>query len=615
MDELLPYYERELAFLRGHSAEFAKKYPKIAGRLQLTGDVGEDPHVERLIESFAFLSSRVHKRIDDDFPELTESLLNVLYPHYLRPFPACSIAKFVLADAGAQLSTSTVLPRGTVLNTRPVKGVPCKFRTAYEVDFVPVNLTQVGYQSNAMLPEGTPRFDNVSSVFSLTFELTSAQAKWEKLKKNYLRLHIDGEASQVAAIRSALCSRVVGVWLQDQEHGAWKKAAKQSIKQVGFEEEESLLDFDERSQPAYRFLTEFFAFSEKFNFVDVPLPRDNIIEGCKKITLHFALSGYRSDSNESALLETATPKNLLLFCTPIVNLFEQKADPIRITHRKAKYPVLPDGRKAFGYQVYAVEKVFRVLQTAHGEQVQEFHPFFSLTHEQLTRDGEDAGRYWSLERNAAVEQVSPGYESEISIVDIDFDPSMAATETLSIVVKATNRDLPSMLSISNIGGDLFMEGGSVAKEVSMLRKPTQPAKFEQNRGALWRLVSHLSLNHLSLFGSGVQAIKELLRLYDLRKSSSNSRLVDGLIDIEYASTSTFLSGKPYPSFVRGVSIKLTVEEDNFVGSGLHLFVSVLDHFFALYVQVNSFTQLTVVSNRTNEELLKCPPRNGNSALL
>ena len=104
MDELLPHYERELAFLRAHAGEFAKRYPKIAGRLQLSGDVGEDPHVERLIESFALLSSRIHKRLDDDFPLFTETFLDVLYPHYLRPFPSCSIARFDVGGGAAQMS-------------------------------------------------------------------------------------------------------------------------------------------------------------------------------------------------------------------------------------------------------------------------------------------------------------------------------------------------------------------------------------------------------------------------------------------------------------------------------------------------------------------------------
>jgi len=140
MDELLPHYERELAFLRGQSGEFARRYPKIAGRLQLSGDVGEDPHVERLIESFALLASRIHKRLDDDFPLFTESFLEVLYPHYLRPFPSCAIAHFHVADASGQMSKASVLPRGTVLKSRPVRGVPCTFRTAYDVTLAPITV-------------------------------------------------------------------------------------------------------------------------------------------------------------------------------------------------------------------------------------------------------------------------------------------------------------------------------------------------------------------------------------------------------------------------------------------------------------------------------------------
>src|SRR3954471_4299036 len=123
MDELLPHYERELAFLRADAKAFAQRYPKIAGRLQLAAGVADDPHVERLIQSFALLAARAHKRLDDDFPLVTESLLDVLYPHYLRPFPACSIAQFDISSVAGQMSAPVVIDRGTMLNARPVRGV------------------------------------------------------------------------------------------------------------------------------------------------------------------------------------------------------------------------------------------------------------------------------------------------------------------------------------------------------------------------------------------------------------------------------------------------------------------------------------------------------------
>jgi type VI secretion system protein ImpG len=615
MDELLPYYERELAFLRGHAGDFARRYPKIAGRLQLTGDVGEDPHVERLIESFALLTSRVHKRLDDDFPLFTESFLEVLYPHYLRPFPSCAIACFDSADTAGQMSRSSVLPRGTLLKSRPVRGVPCTFRTAYDVALAPLSLGSAEFGGAVQAPSGTLLPKGGTSVLSIQLQVSGAQATWKSLGLDRVRLYVDGEASQVSAVREALHGKVLGVLLQMNERGPWSALADCRPAVVGFSDQEALIDVDARSQPAYRHLTEFFAFPDKFNFIDLPLPLDKLQGAGPRITLHYVMAGIRSDSDEAHLLETLTEKNLRLFCTPVVNLFQQRADPIRWTRKGQSAAVLPDARKAFGFEVFSIEKVYRVLQTPQGESIDEFYPFYSLQHDELLGGGEGRRRYWTTHCDEEVARHSPGYECELSIVDIDFDPATPQTETLSIEVKATNRNLPNLLAVGNPGGDLFMTGGSLASEIRLLRKPTPTLRFERGRGALWRLISHLSLNHLSLTAGGLEAIKEMLRLYDLPRSQTNRSMLDGLIGIEYRPATAYLPGQPFSTFVRGTEVRLSVDEKCYVGSGLRLFAQVLDRFFGLYTHVNSFIQLKLISARTQEELIACDRRTGCHPLL
>ena len=420
----------------------------------------------------------------------------------------------------------------------------------------------------------------------------------------------------MSALREALCGRVLGVLAQTAPVGPWALAPAAALpRAVGFAEAEALIDFDARSHPAYRLLTEYFAFPDKFNFLDLPLPGAVLATTARSVTLHCAMSGLRSDSDDARLLETLSAKNLLLGCTPVVNLFAQKADPIRVTHASTAYPVLPDGRRTFGYEVYSIDKVYRVQQTSQGETIDEFKPLYSLQHDELLRDGETAGRYWVAHRDDMLAEQSPGYETELSIVDINADPAAPQTDTLSINLKATNRDLPHLLTVGNAGGDLFMEGGGLAREIRMLRKPTLSHRFERGRGTLWRLVSHLSLNHLSLSGGGIDALRELLRLYDLPRSATNSRQLAGLVAVEYRPASACLPGNPFATFVRGTEIRLSVDEQNFVGSGLRLFAQVLDQFFGLYVNANSFTQLKLLSARTQEELIACPRRSGDSPLL
>ena len=630
MDELLPHYERELAFLREDVKGFAARYPKVAGRLQLASGIAEDPHVERLIQSFALLAARVHKRLDDDFPLVTESLLDVLYPHYLRPFPSCSIAQFDLGSAAGQMSAAGIVPRGTLLNTRAVRGVACKFRTAYPLALAPVRVATASYRNTIAAPEGTRVPSSATSAISIQLELTSPRASWAVVGER-LRVYLDGEPSQVSALREALCEKVVAVMLQTTPHGPWSagpRAERPSL--VGFGDDEALIDYDERSHPAYRLLTEYFAFPDKFNFIDLPLPLasvpgllpvgDEVTARPSRITLHLVLSGLRSDSDQARLLESISADSFALGCTPVVNLFKQNADPIRVTHTAARYPVVVDARKAFAYEVYSIDRVFRVKQTPHGESVDEFRPFFSLYHDDLLGEGDELGerppgRYWHVQRDEMLADVSPGYEVEMSIVDVDFEPTAPQVDTLSLQVTTTNRDLPSHLSFGTPGGDLFIEGGSVAREIRMLRKPTSTHRIERGRGSLWRLVSHLSLNHLSLSGRGVEALKEMLRLYDLPQDAANRRQVDGVVSIDFVPATAWLAGEPFATFVRGTEVRLVVDEESYVGTGLHLFASMLDRFFGLYVHINSFTKLTLISARTRQPLITCPPRNGATALV
>jgi type VI secretion system protein ImpG len=628
MDELLPSYERELAFLREEAKGFAQRYPKIAGRLQLAGGVAEDPHIERLVQSFALLSARVHKRLDDDFPLVTESLLDVLYPHYLRPFPACSVAQFDMGSNAGQMSAPVTIPRATVLTARQVRGVASKFRTSYPVQLAPVKIRSVAYRHSVTAPQGTRLPSTATSVISVQLELLSSQINFDALGGK-LRVYLDGEPSQVSLLREALCQRVVAVMTQVEPHAPWAGPHAERPDLVGFADEEALIPYDERSHSAYRLLSEYFSFPAKFNFIDLPIPqlaRLSRREGAEQavghpfLTLHFVLSGIRSDSDQARLLETVSERNLALGCTPIVNLFPVSADPIRVTHASTQYPVVVDARRAFGYEVYSIDKVFRVKQTPHGESIDEFKPFFSLHHGDLVTDEDEVrtdlpGRYWHAHRDDGIADLSPGYELQMSIVDANFAPASPQTDTLSLQVTATNRNLPSLLGIGSAGGDLFMEGGSIAREIRMLRKPTTRHSLDRGRGNLWRLVSHLSLNHLSLSGRGVEALKEMLHLYDLPQDAANRLQIDGIASIEFRPATAWLQGEPFATFVRGTEIRLEVDEDHYIGTGLSLFAAMLDRFFALYVHINSFTQLTVTSSRSKQALFTCPPRNGATALV
>jgi type VI secretion system protein ImpG len=613
MEQLLPYYERELGYLRRNLRDFAERYPKIAGRLLISGEVCEDPHIERMIESFALLNSRIAKRLDDDYPEFTEALFEVLYPHYLRPFPSCSIAHMDVASAAAQQTGASTIPRGTQLNTRPVRGAACTFRTVYPVSVAPLALSEASFSSIIRCPEAVRLPGGAGAGLRLTIAATGAQAPGQ-LQLQRLRVFIDGEPSFCAALRDALFMRTAAAWAEGDRSGRWVPLDAVPLHTAGFDDEDALIDFPARSHPAYRLLTEYFCFPEKFNFFDIDLNllATSVPPGTRSLTLHLALSGLRADSNTARMLETLSTNNLLLGCTPVVNLFRQKGEPIRLTHTSASYPVLADARRAFAYEVQAIDSVSLVRQTPQGETVIAYQPFYSLKHAQAP---ESSGHYWAMRRDETLIDKSPGFETQITIVDVDFDPAAVETDTLNLELTCTNRDLPSQLAYGQSGGDLFLEGGSSVKTVSFLRKPTPSWRFEHGRGTHWRLISHLSLNHLSLSADGIDAFREMLALYDLPRSASSQRQIAGIVGIEQKAASAWLPGNPFTCLVRGVEVRLTIDEEAFVGSGIHAFAHLVERFLALYVHANSFTRLTIVSHKTGEELLACLPKSGDSSLL
>lgn len=611
MEDLLPYYERELAFLRHYSRDFSRRYPKIAGRLLMAGDNSEDPHVERLIEAFALLSARISKKLEDDYPEFTESLLDVLYPHYLRPFPACSIAYFDIGAAAAKLTAPVTIPRGTELLSRPVRGVRCRFRSAYDVTLSPLAVTHARFLSVAQAPAGVRLPAKACAQISLSFALGGQLPNISSLELDKVRLFVDGESSLSAMLRDVLMLNTDRVFVEDAAGGRWQQLPENPLSCVGMSDDEALIETPKRSHPAYRLLTEYFAFPDKFGFFDLDLAPIAARAG-REFTLHFIVKDITSDSMTARLMDGVSATNFKLGCTPVVNLFQQASEPIHVSHTQSQYPVLADARRAWAHEVHSIDQVACVRKTEQGESVTEYRPFYSLRH------GEMAGKtehYWVASRNESVAQHNPGYEMQLSMVDAHLDTITPASDVLSCDLTCSNRDLPANLAYGIQGGDLVMEGGSVARSIALLRKPSHSYRFEKGRGSQWRLISHLSLNHVSLVEGGASSLREMLRLYDLPHSAISAAQIDGIVGLEHEAATLWLTGKPLASLARGTDIRLLIDVSHFVGSGIHAFSQVMDRFFALYVQANSFTRLTLVSHQSGKELIKCPARSGESILV
>lgn len=606
MEKLLPYYERELGTLRRSCREFAERYPRIANELLMAGEACKDPHIERMIQSFALLTARIAKRLDDDYPQFTESLLETLYPHYLRTFPSVSIAKI---DAGQEKGIVSI-PRGTMLRSVQVQGVRCQFRTVYEVAVAPLAIVQARFEALIGAPTAIRLAAGVSSSISITINATSLIGL-EQLDVRRLRVFLDGEPSFCAALRDTLFLRAGSAYLSIADDGAWTALDTVPIEAAGFAEEDALIPAGARSHPAYRLLTEYFAFPEKCNFLDLDLSHilPLLPNKCERFTLHLALKNIRADSNLARGLATLSAANLVLNCTPLVNLFKCSAVPVSITETAPDYALLADAAHPEAYEIHTVESARLVSGTGQSTTVKELYPFYSTRHGQGT-----ASDYWITRRDELLADTSPGYEVRIALVDGDLEPLPSEARTLSAELTCSNRDLPAALSYGLPGGDLYMVGALEKAPVRLLRKPTASLRFDSGRGAHWRLISHLSLNHRALSGLGVEEFRKMLTLYDMPASPITQRQIQGVLALQYKVIMAWIPGTPCASLMPGIEVRMTLDEEAFTGSGIHAFAQVIDRFLALYGQINVFSQLIVLSKHNGEELLRCPPRSGNQNL-
>lgn len=603
-DDLLTYYERELSFMRQMGAEFAAKYPKIAARLLLEADKSEDPHVERLIQAFAFLAARVHRKIDDEFPEITEALLNVLYPHYLSPVPSMSIARFVLDPDQGVLTSGYRIERGATLYTQPVGGTPCRFRTCYPLTLWPIEVASAGLDS---LDRFGPAPKSAAAVIRLELRCLGG-AKFTGLQLDRLRFFLQGESSLAYGLYELLFNNACEVRfraLGGQKDQKPTVLSSRCFRAVGFDPEEGMLPYTARSFLGYRLLQDYFAFPEKFLFFDL----------CE---MDRAVAAGFGDGMEVLIFLDRVPRmeqpvvkeTFQLGCAPIVNLFDQIAEPIRLDHAQTEYRVIPDVRRQNATEVYSVDAV--TTTSPELEEPIQFQPFYSFKHA-VSREQQKT--FWYASRRPSPRKGDSGTEVYLSLVDLDFQPSLPAVETLTIHTTCTNRDLPGKLPFGGEHGDFELEGAAPLSRIRCLRKPTETLRPALRRGAQWRLISHLSLNYLSLCEGGRNALQEILKLYDFSDSSVIQQQIAGITHLTSRQVVGRPASMPWNGFCRGLEVTVQFDEEKFVGSGVFLFASVLEKFLGLYTSLNSFTQLIATTQQREGPLKKWPPRAGEQILL
>jgi type VI secretion system protein ImpG len=581
------YYQDELSFLRVMGREFALAHPEAA---HLLSESESDPDVERLLEGFAFLTGRIRQKLDDEFPELTHSLMNLLFPHYLRPIPPISLVEF--SPIQGMLRQTNRIAKGTEVASVPVDGTSCRFRTCFDVDLHPLRI------ESAMLQ--TPVGNRTELKLSLAMEPGFSLSRSEI---GTLRFYLAGESGKLLYYN--LCRNVEKIRVRPVVAG---KPADDifldpdSVRPAGFAREESLLPYPRTSFDGYRLLQEYFSFPEKFLFVDLAgLESIRHRLGSDRLEIGFIFSRSLDGSVK------ASNDNIRLYCAPVVNLSRTESDPVLINQERTEYRIRPAGNNSQHFEIYSVDSATGWVQgTSEKREYPPFHSFRSGR----TASGRGDVFYDTRLRNAVAGE---GTDVYVSFVNREQMTAVPPTETVAFDLTCTNRILAEKLRIGDI--KLATDSSPAFARFQNITRVTRGIRPPLEGDLPWRLLSHLALNSTSL--ASVPAFRGVLELYNFhslenqQSGRANQLHLDGIVEIESAAEDLLYKGVP----IRGMTTRLGLKESHFDGDGdMFLFASIVNEFLALYVSLNSFSRL-IVSGVEKGETLQWPTRIGHRIVL
>ncbi|HEX9749799.1 MAG TPA: type VI secretion system baseplate subunit TssF [candidate division Zixibacteria bacterium] len=561
------YYQDELSYLRAMGREFAGAHPQLAPML---AEAGTDPDVERLLEGFAFLTGRIRQRLDSELPELTHALVDLLWPHYLRPVPAMSILQF---EAAATLQETQIIKRGTSIESAPVEGTRCRFRTTADVRLYPFRISDVKLD----VP--------LSKAASLTVTFAvGEQVNMSGLDLGPLRLFLHGDAQPVGLLYLWLCRHVQSVTLQSGSQSASLPVS--AVVPAGFDDAEALLPYPSESFAAYRLLQEFFALPERYHFIDIvdlrPLAQ---MESVRDFSFVVTF-----DENPPGELRIGRDM-IRAGCTPIVNLQGMRSAPVTVDHERTEYRLRADASDPDHFEVFSVDKVLGWTKGTLKER--EYKRFFSFSHVPGT-EGADGDPYYNVRLRPA--SVGAGTDVYLSFVAESESGVMPPTETVAADLTCTNRNLPAKLHPGEINvptsqSPAFATFNNITRVTPSVAPPLEGR-------LLWHLVAHQSLNYLSL--ADVNSLRAMLGMYnfpalsDRQAARTGRQRLEGITRVKAAPDDMIRHGAAH----RGIAVDLEMDEESFAGEGdMYLFASVLNRFFGQYATINAFTRLSVRGTR------------------
>ena len=614
---LLEYYNRELHYLRAMGSEFAEQYPKVAARLGMRGIEIEDPYVERLLEGFAFLTARIQLKYDAEFPRFSQRLLEVVYPGYLAPTPSMCVVQMHLPQDKATLAAGFELKRGSVMRSRSPVGerTACEFRTGAALTLWPLQMRSARVRGG--IEHRTVHNRPVRSSLELTLDITSAMEIGPR-GFGALTFYIKAPDELASRLYEKIFSSTVGIRVTARGTGGERtiELGRDCLRGEGFEDDQALLPVPAVGFGAYRLLHEYLAFPPRFWFFSV-LGLD-----------HFLKAGVASTLTITLLFETPSPdlepvvevENFALHCVPVVNLSDRRIDRIEVAANRLEYHVVADRARPLDFEIYGVKSVegYRGNNTVASD----FRPLFTSIASEDSARGHSA--FFSVRReprrvseHARRNGTRTGYigsEVFLSLVDAAEVPIRSDIQQLGLEVVVTNRDLPLIMPSGAGAADFTMVNSAAVSRIEILRGPTRPTPAFAEHELAWRLISHLSVNYLSLADQDAQALPQTLRrmleLYGAATDDIALRQVEGIRLSAARAINARLPGTGPLVFGRGTAVDITVDEHGLSGSSPFLLGAVLERFLARHASVNSFVQLTMRSAGARGVIHRWPIRHG-----
>jgi len=615
---LLHYYNRELQHLREMGGEFAREFPKIAGRLGLDEFACVDPYVERLLEGFAFLAARVRLKLDAEFPRFTQSLLETVYPHYLASTPSMLVAQFEPDLSDIALADGFPIPRNTVIRSVIGKGdrTACEYRTAHDLTLWPIRVAEAQYYSQDLGILGIRQQFGAKAGIRIRIRCT-ADLIFSQLKLDSLTFYLRGSDETPMRIYEQFFANTAAVVIQPSKRPVqWSEVlGGSSIRRVGFDDKHALLPYGPRSFQGYRLLKEYFAFPQRYMFVEFG-GLGSAVRRCEDNEFDVIILLREPDLELEGRVDATT---FALFCSPAINLFPKRADRIHLSDRFSEFHVVPDRTRPLDFEVYEVLRV--IGHGARAGEEQEFLPFYSAT--DFDAQGGGTGGYYAVnrvprtassrEKRLGRRSSYAGSEVYVSLVDAKEAPYRSDLRQLEVSTRCTNRDLPLQMPVGAGATDFTMDVEAPVECTRCVSGPTAPRPSPAEGEIAWRAISHLSLNYLSLTNvseeEGASALREILRLYGDNSDPQIRKQIDGVRLTTSRPIVLRIVGPGPIAFARGLEVTLTLDEAAFEGTGVFVLGAVLDRFFEKYVSINSFTQ-TVIKTIQRGEVMRWTARTG-----